>query len=273
MGCGITNLGSCLVEGFFEFVNELLNAPVKPLLTLTHNLMTEPVNIQAFAEIWAIIISILSLFYGILLVITGFRFMLSGYSSEQREKAKRSLSNILIMMILVQASFVLYSIGLEISSSISSVIFNMIPNNFFLTESGSFSNLGLELILLIPYLFTLVSTVIFLAIRYFCVSAGVVFFAIGIFFYFIDSLKSYGKLIINYLAVLATLPIFYSIILLTGSKFLTLSTFSDMKIIVMIGSFAILNIFTIILLVLVVFKAANTLSAPISNVTKITKLI
>lgn len=273
MGCGITNLGTCLVEGFFEFVSEMLNAPIKPLLTLVHNLMIEPVNIQIFAEIWAIIISILALFYGILLVITGFRFMLSGYSPEQREKAKRSLSNVLIMIVLVQASFVLYSIGLEIVSSISSTIFNMIPAGFFLTSTNSFSNLGLEIILLIPYLIVIIGVIIFLSIRYLCVSAGVVFFAIGIFLYFIDPLKSYGKLIINYLAVLATIPIFYSVILLTGSKFLTISIFSEMKIIVMIGTFSIINIFTIILLVLVIFKAANTLSAPISNVTKITKLV
>jgi len=273
MGCGITNLGTCLVEGFFEFISEILNAPIKPLLTLVHNLMIEPVNIQIFAEIWAIVISILSLFYGILLVITGFRFMLSGYSLEQREKAKRSLSNILIMMVLIQASFVLYSIGIDVVSSISSAIFNLIPTSFFSTEVNSLSNLGLELILLVPYVLMILTTLIFLAIRYVCVSAGVIFFAIGIFFYFIEPLQSYGKLIINYLAVLITLPIFYSIILLTGSKLLNISAFSNSKIILMTATFAIIDIFTMILLFSVILKAANSLSAPISNVTKITKLI
>jgi len=269
MKCGITNLGSCLVESLFEFTSDILNAPIKPLLTLINNLMIEPVNIQIFASTWSIIIYMLSLFYGILLIFAGFRFLLSGHSPEQREKAKRSLTNVIIMMVLIQASFMLYSLIIEIVSAMSSTIYNQIPSNFFTASIDSFSNLGLELILITPYVLILLSTLILLAIRYLCVSAGVIFFAIGIFLYFIEPLQAYGKLIINYLGILIALPFFYSIILLTASKFLTISVFANAKILVMIGGFALINIFTSILMLFVIVKAANALSGPIKIITKV----
>ena len=187
--CGLTNLGSCLVEKLFEFILNILNLPIKPLLALINNLMIEPVNISIFASTWSIIVYALSLFYGILLLITGFRLMVSGHSPEQREKAKKSLANILIMIILVQASFFLYSLALDVISSMSSTIYNLIPSNFFLVTSGSFSNIGLELTMVFPYVLTLLITLILLSLRYICVGIGVVFCAIGIFLYFIEPLK------------------------------------------------------------------------------------
>jgi len=269
MGCGITNLGTCLVEGFFNFIIYILNLPVKPLLAMVNNLMIEPVNIQIFASTWSIIIYMLSLFYGILLLVVGFRFLISGYSPEQREKAKKSLMNVMLMMVLVQASFLLYSLILEIVASMTAVVYSSIPSNFFLVTTDGFSNIGLELVLIIPYVLTLLVTLIFLALRYICVGVGVVFFAIGIFMYFFEPLQAYGKLILNYLGVLIALPFFYSIILLASSKFLEVGAFSEMKILVMIGGFALVNLFTIFLTLFVIFKAAN--SAPVKSVTTVVK--
>ncbi len=267
--CGITNLGSCLVEKLFEFIIYLLNLPIKPILILINNLMIEPVNIDIFASIWAVIIYMLSLFYGILLLFIGFRFLVSGYSPEQREKAKKSLANILIMMVLIQISFFLYSLVLEIMASMTAVVYNSIPSDFFLITLDSFSNMGLELTLLLPYVAILVITLIFLTLRYICVGVGVVFFAIGIFFYFIEPLEAYGKLILNYLGVLIALPFFYSIILLASSKFLEIGIFSNLKILVMIGGFGLVNLFTLFLALFVIFKAANAIATPVSQVVSI----
>jgi len=266
MGCGITNLGTCLVEKFFEFILYILNLPIRALLALINNLMIEPVNIQIFASTWSIIIYMLSLFYGILLLITGFRFLLSGYSPEQREKAKKSLANILIMIVLIQASFLLYSLALEIVASMTAVIYGAIPADFFLVTADNFDNIGLELIMVIPYVLTLLTTLIFLALRYICVGIGVVFFAIGIFFYFFEPLEAYGKLILNYLGVLISLPFFYAIILLASSKFLEVETFSGLKILVMIAGFTLVNIFTLFVALFVIFKAANAVATPVKQI-------
>ena len=271
--CGITNLGTCLVEKLFEFILYLLNLPVRPLLAMINNLMIEPVNIQIFASIWSIIVYMLSLFYGILLLIVGFRFLLSGYSPEQREKAKASLANTLMMMVLVQASFLLYKLIIEVVASMTAVVYGLIPPDFFLATGSSLSNIGLELALIIPYVFTLVLVVIILALRYICVGMGVIFFAIGIFFYFIEPLKPYGKLIINYLGVLLALPFLYSIILLASSKFLEVGVFSEMKVLIMIGGFSLVILFSLLLLLFVIFKAANTVSGPVSQIQTIASVV
>ncbi|MBS3087328.1 hypothetical protein J4226_01925 [Candidatus Pacearchaeota archaeon] len=267
--CGITNLGSCLVENLFEFLLYILNLPIKTLLILVNNLMIEPVNIELFVGTWSIIIYILSLFYGILILITGFRFMLSGHSPEQREKAKRELMNTIIMIILVQTSFFVYRLILETISAMSTVVFSLIQEDFFLITVDSLGNIGLELVLIIPYIAVLVTTLILLTLRYICVGIGVVFFSIGIFFYFINPLNQYGKLILNYLFILITLPFFYSIIFLASSKFLELPIFANMKIVVMIGAFALVDIATIFLALFVIFKAASTFSGPVGTVVKV----
>ena len=134
---------------------------------------------------------------------------------------------------------------------------------------GSFSNLGLELALIAPYIAILILTLIFLALRYICVGMGVVLFAIGIFLYFIEPLHPYGKLVLNYLGVLIFLPFFYSIILLASSKFLEVGVFAEMKILVMIGGFVLVNCFTILLTVFVIFKAASAVSRPVKQITTI----
>jgi len=268
--CGITNLGTCLVEKFFEFIIYILNLPVKPLLSIIDNLLTQPVNVDIFAGVWSIIIYILSLFYGLLLLVVGFRFLLSGSSPEQREKAKKSLTNTILMMIFIQTSFFLYKLILEVISSVTTVIFNLIRDDFFLITMDSIGNIGLELVLIVPYVLTLIITLIFLVLRYICVGMGVVFFAIGIFFYFIESLNQYGRLILNYLFVVMSLPFFYSIIFLASSKFLDLAVFSNMKIVVMIGAFSLANLGTLFLILFVIFKAANAVAKPIGTITKVT---
>lgn len=271
--CSITNLGSCIIEKLFDFVVYILNLPVKPLLDMINTLLTQLVNIDMFSSVWAIIVYILSLFYGILLVIVGFRFLLSGYSAEQREKAKKSLANILIMIVLVQASFILYGLILQITASVTTVVFNMIGNNFFLITMDSLSNIGLEIILLVPYIMVLTTTLIFLGIRYLCTSIGVIFFAIGLFFYFIEPLKQYGKLILNFLFVVITLPFFYSIIFLASSKFLELALFENMKIVVMIAAFSLINFATIFLIFFVIYKAANAVAGPVSKVVAVAGMV
>jgi hypothetical protein len=271
--CGITNLASCIPQKFFEFILSILNAPIQSLLNLVYKLLTQPVNIEVFAEVWAVIIFILSLFYGLLLLIAGFRFLISGHSPQKRENAKSYLTNIVIMMLLVQVSFFLYSLILEVAASLTTVIFNMVEDDFFLITVDSFASLGLELIMIIPYLIVLVITLILLTLRYICVSAGVVFFALGIFFYFINPLNQYGRLIINGLFVLIFLPFFYSIIFLTSSKLLEIPAFQDFKILVMIGAFSLIIFATLLLLLFVIIKAATKIAGPVGTVAKVVSYV
>ena len=254
--CGLTNLAVCIPQKLFEFILGLINAPLQPFLSLTKTLLSEPVAVDIFIPLWAIIIYILSIFYGLFIVFAGFNFLISGYSAEKRERAKEWLKNIVLMVIFVQASYYLYEIVLELSSAMSAGIINTIDPNFFLLTVDNVTNLGLQLILAFPYLMTLLFTVILLALRYLLVAVGVLFFPIGLFLNFIPPLQSAGKLIINILMLVIFLPFIHSLMLLAASKLVDIPAFQNYKIVIMIAAFLLINVSMIFLVFYAVSKAA-----------------
>ena len=271
--CGITNLSECIADSFFNFLLSILNAPVQPLLDMVYILLTQPVNIDIFSSIWSIIVYILSLFYGILLMYVGFKFIISGYSFEKREKAKSDLTNILIMIVLVQASFYLYSLLNQIIASVTTVTLNMVHQNFFLLTIDNVTNIGLELTFLVPYLTSIIITLILLTLRYVIVSSGVILFAVGIFCYFFEPLKHYGKLIINFLVATMAITFFYSIIFLASSMLLDIQVFQNFKILVMIGAFTFVNLATLAIALFVIIKSALAVASPIMKVVSVASAI
>lgn len=269
----INELGSKLVGILFDFILDLINEALQPFLTYIFKFLTEPVNISVFADIWSIIVYVLSMTYGLLLLFVGFRFILSGESPEQRENAKLGLRNILIMIVLVQASFIFYEIIIEFATGLTGAVIDMIDYSFFRITLEDYSKFGFELILSVLYLIHLILVLIILIFRYICVSAGVIFFAIGIFFYFISFLNQYGRLIINGLCVLIFLPFFYALVFLTSSKIIELDTFRGFKTLIMIGAFDFVLISTALLLIFVIVKAALKVIAPTSKVIKAVKSV
>jgi len=255
-----------ILEILVDFILGIVNAPLQLLLGWIHDLMVEPVNPSLFSGIWSIITYILSLFYGLILLFIGFKFLFSGYSPEQRDNAKRNLTNIIIMIVLIQSSYILYCAGLELSGALTGIIFKMIDPDFFLFTIDNIPNIFLQFILEIPYIIHLVLTLVLLALRYIVVICGVALFPIGIFCYLIEPLRAYGKLILNVLLVIAILPFFYSIVFLASSMLLNITLFQNMKIILMIASFTIINFGTLIVLAFVIIKAALKVITPIMKV-------
>jgi len=245
-------LGDYVVDKLFGFIVKLLNMALQPFVDLIKKFMSEPVKLSLFAEPWSIIVYILSMFYGLLLIYVGFKFIISGESPEEREKAKSSLKNIIIMMILVQASYHLYDLIIAVSSSLTKVVLDLTGNGFFIITNNS-QNMGFDIILAVFYLFILIITLLILLLRYIFVSSGVIFFAIGIFFYFIAPLNQYGRLIINFLMALVFLPFFYSIIFLAASR---LAEGSVYKTLMMVGSFALVITLTAVAILFVIAKSA-----------------
>ena len=266
MACSLTDPAGCIVGALFGFIVDLINMSLQPFLNTVKYLLSEPVNISIFSGVWGIIIYILSMFYGILLIWIGIKFILSGENPVEREKAKTSLKNTIIMMVLVQVSYYIYSLIISISSALTKVILNITGNDFFLLSSENYSNLGLQILFLGLYLLNLVITALILALRYICVSVGVLFFAIGIFLYFIDSLQDYGKLIINGLMALIFLPVFYSLIFLACSKLIEVQSLQDIKMLITVGAFSLIIICTFILILFVIIKAAMKVIRPVVKV-------
>ena len=184
--------------------------------------------------------------------------MISGYDSAKREKAKYWLRNVVLMIIFVQASFLIYSLILELSSLMTAGVINIIDQKFFLMTLDSGLNFGLQLSLLIPYILVLVTTIILLGLRYLFAVVGVVFFPLAMFFYFIPPLQSYGKLITNLLLVVIFVPFFDAVVLFGASALLKIPVFTNFKIVLTIVAFTAVNLLMILLIIFAIIKAATS---------------
>ena len=270
--CGLLNIASCLPQKLYEFFIDIINAPISPLLDFTKNLLTEPVNLSMFASIWAIVMYILSLFYGLLLMYAGFNFMISGYDAIKRSKAKEWFGNIFFMMVLIQASFFLYSLVIDVNALLTSGMINLADPHFFLLTADNIINIGLQLFLGLIYVLTLLFTVLILTLRYIIVAIGVVFLPFGIFFYFIPPLQNYGKLILNFLGICIFITFFDSIIILACSKLIEIAFFENFKILVMISAFSMINFLMFYLMffsaIKSAFKTGGSIAGTVASVAK-----
>ena len=263
--CGLLNLASCIPEKLYEFFISVLNAPLKPLLGFIKSLLTEPVNIEVLAPVWAIILYVLSIFYGLLLLYAGMNFMFSGHDEARRAKSKEWFQNVFLMILFTQMSFFLYSLILDVSSLLTAGMMNLVHPDFFLLTADNIINIGLQFSFALLYVLTLLLTTLILTIRYLTVAIGVVLFPIGIFLYFIPPIQDYGKLILNYLGVCIFIGFFNSIIFLVASQLVQIQIFENMKIMVMIGTFSMANLLMLYLLFFSIIKSALKTTSAVSN--------
>ncbi len=266
MACSLVNLGSCLPQMFFEFVLGIINAPIQPFLQLTLHLLSEPINLHLFMHFWAIIVYMLSMFYALLLVSAGFSMMLAGPDVEKREKSKEWLKNVVIMIILVQASFFIYQLILDLAAAMTSATLTLVDGNFFLITASSISELGLAISLSFAYLATILITSTIFVIRYVIVAIGVVFFPIAIFLYFLPPLKAYGLLIMNFLGTALFITFFDAILLIGFSQLVNVGLFSSLKVILLIAAFLVIDSITLFLVIFAIVRAALTVYSDIKRI-------
>jgi hypothetical protein len=270
--CGLLNLASCIPQKIYEFFITLINAPISPLLWILKSLLTEPVKLSLFSSLWAIILYVISLFYGILMLYSGFNFMFSGHDAIKRAKAKEWFMNIFIMMVLVQTSYFLYELVLDVESLLTAGVINLVDENFFLITADNIVNIGLQFFFALSYVLILLITVLFLTLRYIIVAVGVIFAPIGIFCYFIPPLNSYGKLIFNFLGVCIFTTFFDALIFLVCSQLIQIELFESFKILVMISAFLMADLLMFYLIffsaIKSAFKTAESTAGTIGAVAK-----
>jgi hypothetical protein len=254
--CGLANLGSCLPQTFASYFSDLLNSPIEPLLNITLKLLSEPIRINIFFDMWVIIIYMLSMFYALMIVATGFSFMFSGHDPVKRENAKQWLRNILIMIILIQASYFIYELAINLSSIMTTSTLSLVNQSFFQIGMHDISDIGLQLLLALSYVLVLLITALILVIRYAVVAVGVVLLPIAIFFYFFQPLKQYGVLILNFLGICIFVTFFDGILLAGFSKITSVPILYDMKSLVLISGFLIVDILMVLLMFFSIIKAS-----------------
>jgi len=245
------------MDAIGKFILSIINAPIQPFLSAIKLLLTQPANVQVFLSLWAVLIYVISTFYGLFILFAGFNLVISGYNAEKRERAKEWLQNIILMMLFVQASFLIYKLIAELAAGITSGVVGMIDPNFFLFTLDNLVNVFLEIALGIFYVIVLFVTVVVFAINYLLASIGVLFFPFGVFFYFIPPLRDIGRFIISKLVFVLFLPFFASLILLGAGELAKNGSFSSIKIMLVIGAFALVNVLTVLLAILAIFRAVT----------------
>jgi len=263
--CGILNFASCLPDLFFSYFAGLLTSPLQPLLTLIQQLLSAQVNFSLFASLWAIIIYVLSMFYALLILYSGFQFIISGYDVIKRERAKEWLRNIVIMIILVQASFFIYDLAINISAVMTSTTMSLMDNTFFNLGADGITGIALQILFFGFFIVIAILTIIILILRYVIVSVGIVLFPLAIFFYFIPFLRSYGLLILNFLGICAFITFIDAVILIGFSKILEVAMFANIKIFVIIAGLITIDILMFFLMFFSIIKATFNLGNKVAG--------
>ena len=88
----------------------VLGLPAQPLIKLVETLMISKPSIETFKPIWLTIITLISSFYIFFLLYSGIIFITDSNNLVKRHKAKESIKNMIIAIILVSASYYLYNI-------------------------------------------------------------------------------------------------------------------------------------------------------------------
>ena len=260
MTCSWTNLPSCVgdyaVNAFFNFFLGILNAPVSTFVDFIKQLLMEPVNIDIFHPTWLVIVYVISFFYVLIFLYAGFKFISSANNPVERESAKDWLKNAFFLVVFVQASFFIYESALMLASSLAAGMLNSIDTSFFsLSIEGS---VGMQIMLLIPYLVVLLVTALLLGIRYILVSVGIIFFTLGIFAYFIEPIRDIGKFMVGVVLTVLFIPFLQAIMILAISKIV--ENFVGYKILILICGFLLIDVATIAIVWFVVVRSAMNMN-------------
>jgi hypothetical protein len=165
----------------------------------------------------------------------------AGHNVIRREMAKEWLRNTVIMIVLIQASFYLYGLLIDLSSKISSSLLSMVDPHFFMLTSDNLVNVGLEFLFVLFYVLILFFTIVLLTIRYLVVCFGILHAPIGVFCYYIPPLRGYGKMILNMLGAMIFMTCLDALIILGCSMVAELELFSNYKILLMMCCFLIID--------------------------------
>ncbi len=255
MTCDVLDLPACMMDALAQFALSVLNAPIKPFLAALKFLVTTPATLDALHSVWAVMVYVISIFYGLFILVAGFNFIISGTSAERRAQAKAWLQNAILMMLFIQASFLIYQLMAQIAASLTAGVVGMIDPNFFLFTIDDGLSTALQLTFGLFYLVTICITLLAFSINYLLALLGTLFFPFGVFFYFIPPLRDIGKFIMSAVGFVLFLPFFASLIFLGASELIKLDYYSTLKIFFMIGSFWSVNIMMLLLAVLAIVRA------------------
>jgi hypothetical protein len=195
---GLTNV---LEHAVSDWINtHILGAVNMGLQVLNILLVWSPVVPDIISSVQIRVVEMLAPLYLAVLSWNAIEIMTSEVIANQA-KARITIQNSLIGMVLVASSFQIYNALLDASQMISkylvsiqfnSTLANTVTAAVVASEAGAFAIFMMGVVLLL-----LVLIITFLTLRIYIVSLGILLFPIGVFMYFFSPLKKFGKLIVS----------------------------------------------------------------------------
>ena len=265
----ITDLPGDIVTQFLSAISGLLVAFVQPLLELGKIFITKNIDPFHFQGLWIVIVGVISGFYFLLFLAVGLKFLVGRYDAENRKQAKEWAKKAILLVITVNASLLLYSLMLDVSSSTAATLWD---DNF--ESLFNIDNLdALDLVWLSFFTITLLLAVITLAIRQIFLIAGVMLFPIGLFLNFIEPVKPYGSAILNVIGGAAFMNVLDVLILCAVQLFWSeFNTMQIMGIFAPTMGFLFIAVANTLLFIAAIWKGLNAAGVPI-NVNTIIKAV
>lgn len=261
----VTNLPGDIASSLLNGIKQMVVDFVTPLLDLAKTFITANPNPENYQSYWQAIIVLISAFYLLMFLGVGFKFVMGSYDEVQRMEAKEWAKKAILIVVLCNASLLLYSLLLNVGSGTALYLWNSSYEQMFQLQNLSALNFFLLAFFAVAVLIALVT----LFVRYLLVLVGIMAFPVGLFLYFVPPVQSYGKIILNVLGIVIFLQFIDVIILVASSLLLTeFGNVSQMQLLAPTMGFLLIAIANILLMKFAVMKAATDSGAHIV-VTKI----
>ena len=248
----VGGLAQGIVDAFLQTGSGMVIGFVEPMLEVAKVLMTANIDPFSLIDYWIVMVTVISAFYVIAFLLVGYKFLFGAYDAVQRAEAKEWAKNAVLIVITVNASLLLYSLMLNISSGIASFLWSADFESLFIVDSLS----TLDFIWLNFFTIAVALAVITLVIRHIVIIFGVMIFPVALFMNFIGPLKPYGSALINLLGGAAFMNILDIIILIAIQLFWIQFNYLDiMNILAPTIGFLFVALANILLILFVIFKA------------------
>jgi len=250
----VTNIPGDVANAILNALKQIVVDFVTPLLDLAKTFITvnpDPANYQSYGQA---IIVLISAFYLLIFLVVGFKFVMGSYDEAQRLEAKEWAKKAILIVVLCNASLLIYSLILNVGSATSLYLWNGSYEQLFQIQNLS----ALNLILLVFFAIAVLLALVTLFIRYLLVLVGIMAFPIGLFLYFIPPVQSYGKIILNTIGIVIFLQFFDVLVLVASSLLLNeFGNMTQMQLLAPTMGFLLIAVANVLLMKFAIMKAAN----------------
>ena len=250
----VTNLPGDIANAVLDSLKQIVVDFVTPLLDLAKTFITVNPNPENYESYWQAIIVLISAFYLLIFLVVGVKFVMGSYDEAQRMEAKEWAKKAILIVVLCNASLLIYSLILNVGSATSLYLWDGSYEQLFQIQNLS----ALNLILIIFFAIAVLIALVTLFIRYLLVLVGIMAFPIGLFLYFIPPVQAYGKIILNTIGIVIFLQFFDVLVLVASSLLLNeFGNVTQMQLLAPTMGFLLIAVANVLLMKFAIMKAAN----------------